>query len=136
MKIRVNMFPDLQGKVFEKVENLDNSALVFNGGTQDSSYVFFHEQDCCESVYIEDICGDLSDLESTPILNVEEVISNKYDTEDSPKPCTDYDSCTWTFYKFSTIKGSVTVRWFGESNGYYSESVDFGTYKEYLNRRG
>ncbi len=85
--------------------------LIFKNDQE--GFIFYHEQDCCESVEIEEIIGDLSDLENSPILRAEERIGND-----------DYSN-TWTFYEFATIKGSVTVRWLGSSNGYYSESVDF-----------
>lgn len=75
-----------------------------------------HEQECCEQVGLEDICGDMDDILGSPILLAEEV-SNKGETE--------WGTETWTFYKLSTIRGSVTLRFYGSSNGYYSESVDF-----------
>lgn len=84
-----------------------------------------HEQDCCEGVDIEDICGDVSDLLATPILEAEEVSSREAHPEGFVPP--EYlESFTWTFYKLATAKGRVTIRWFGQSNGYYSESVSFG----------
>ncbi len=86
------------------------------------SFHFYHSQDCCESVCIEDVCGDLDDLIDSPIVLAEEVYS-----DNEPVPAKGYtdDSYTWTFYRFGTPKGTVTVRWLGESNGYYSEGVDF-----------
>lgn len=86
-----------------------------------TEYKFYHSQDCCEYVRVYDIIGDLDDLVGSPLVLAEEV-SNKDD------PVTDFkpdESYTWTFYRFATVKGTVTVRWLGESNGYYSEDVSF-----------
>ena len=92
------------------------------------AYEMYHSQDCCESVTIEDICGELDDLIGAPILMAEEAFSRHNITPDgAPISTPQYqdDSFTWTFYKFATIKGYVTIRWHGTSNGYYSESVNF-----------
>jgi hypothetical protein len=110
------------GKVFTSVKNVGGTELVFENDTE--RYVFFHSQDCCEHVRIEDITGDLSDLEGVPLLRAEET-SNLFDIIKNIEREFD-ESGTWTFYKFATRKGYVDVRWLGESNGYYSESVDLG----------
>ena len=81
-------------------------------------YEFFHEQDCCEEVYLDDINGDLDDLVGNPILITEE----RTNRLDPPKDDNE-ESYLWTFYLLATIKGSVLMRWYGSSNGYYSESI-------------
>ena len=83
--------------------------------TNSSRFVFWHEQDCCESVEVEQVDGDVADLIGEPLLMAEEAVEESI-TED-------YESRTWTFYKFATAKGYVTVRWLGRSNGYYGERV-------------
>ena len=106
---------EMQGNTFGIVFE-DGERLIFENDTE--RYIFYHSQDCCESVYIESISGDLNDLIGVPLLLAEEVSS------DDEGPLNEYeDSYTWTFYKFATIKGYVDVRWYGSSNGYYSESV-------------
>ena len=105
------------GKVFTQVTGDPGSGQIVLSNDRES-YVFAHMQDCCEHVTVEDIAGDLQDLVGTPILVAEEV------TGTAPADYESTESCTWTFYKFATFKGWVDVRWLGESNGYYSESVD------------
>lgn len=111
-------FKDLEGKIFRKIDVVDEE-ICFR--TDDKVYVMLHHPDCCEHVYIEDICGDIDDLLDSPILLAEEAENPPF-SKDFPNENSD-ESFTWTFYKLSTIKGSVTIRWYGSSNGYYSESV-------------
>jgi hypothetical protein len=112
----------LVGVTLSKVENLDDEELIFTA-EDGRKWRMYHEQDCCESVRLEDIAGDLEDLVGTPIVEAYEDSSTE-----APEARVDErwgDSETWTFYRFRTIKGSVTLRWYGTSNGYYSESVYF-----------
>ena len=71
-----------------------------------------------------DIAGDLLDLIGRPILLAEEVIYERENPSGVEIPAYQ-DGFTWTFYKLSTMAGSVTIRWYGQSNGYYSERVTF-----------
>jgi len=116
------VFKDLEGKILLGIEGkVGDEEITFTTNTGER-YIMYHEQDCSESVTVEDICGDLNDLISTPILLAEETTSD-YNPEGVVKEC--QDSFTWTFYHLRTKKGTVTIRWYGESNGYYSEQVDF-----------
>jgi len=105
---------------------IGGSSITFESMAR-NRYVLYHEQDCCERVYVEDIVGNLQDLVGNPILRAEEINSEGVDPV---RPAGEDDSYTWTFYKLATIKGSVTIRFYGTSNGYYSESVNFGMEKE------
>jgi hypothetical protein len=110
----------LLGKVLDDVVvGSDYITFVCSDGQK---YQLYHSQDCCESVHIEEVIGDWEDLIGNPLTLVEE-------STNTDNPPEDADSFLWTFYKFATINGYVDVRWLGESNGYYSERVDFGRIK-------
>lgn len=110
-------FEELLGKTIIDIcgaePKSEHIAIICDDG---SKYLMYHEQDCCESVDVEDICGDITCLLNMPITKAEEV------TEEGDGK---WGTHTWTFYHLATVKGYVTIRWYGESNGYYSESVTF-----------
>jgi hypothetical protein len=80
-------------------------------------FKMFHEQECCENVYIEDINGNKQLKESI----FYELIEKKCDKDALDE---DDESFTWTFYTIKTSLGYLDIRWYGSSSGYYSENVD------------
>lgn len=106
------MMQEFIGKVFSRVVS-DGDSVRFYYADGPGGLELYHSQDCCESVYIESITGDLSDLEGEPITFADESTSNDPEAECG----------MWTFYKFATRKGWVDIRWYGSSNGYYSVRV-------------
>lgn len=108
-------FENLQGKTITYVEfrkGDQTDYLVFRD-SDNVHYKMYHDKDCCENVWLADQCGSWNDILNTPILSAHVIEAEQ---------CR---GCTWTFYTLVTVYGSMTLRWVGESNGYYSESVSF-----------
>lgn len=124
MRHKAIKITELVGLTMTKVESQGDEVYLHTDSGR--RFVMAHEQDCCESVGIESITGDLEDLVGSPILVAEESVSDDW-PDGAVRPWQskeEPDSYTWTFYKLATIKGWVDIRWYGESNGYYSESVE------------
>jgi hypothetical protein len=119
---------DISGLVGEVVQGIEQA---FDSGEVTAVYFItdraiwrmYHDQACSESVYLEDVNGDLAGLIGQRIVAAEESSS---DNHDDPRA---RSSETWTFYKLAAENGVyVTLRWWGSSNGYYSEDVDVERY--------
>ena len=123
----------LLGKTITSITLDDINEAMLIECSDGSTFVFYHEQDCCESVEIDDICGELEWLIGNPITLAEEIVQTDRDENNSGAKSTWDGSYTWTFYHLATIKGYVDIRWYGSSNGYYSESVSFVQIKEATN---
>lgn len=117
-------FSSLKGKTLASIHKEDEmqDALIFRT-VDDEVFIMSHYFDCCESVGIESIVGDLKDLIGSPITLAEKATSDAW--PDSMPKLDEWLTFTWTFYKLATIKGYVDIRWLGTSNGYYSEEVNF-----------
>ena len=113
-------FSDLLGHTIAQIEwrknwGYDRSDELIFTLEDGEKYKLYHDQDCCESVLIEDIAGDLESVLRSAI-QLAEVVSNSGGVVGD-------GTYTWTFYKLVTHFGTVTIRWYGTSNGYYSEEV-------------
>jgi hypothetical protein len=106
----------LKGRKIQSVDDSgDGVRLVFEHG----SLLLIHRQDCCENVYLDEVIGGtLTDLQGETLMEFGEATN-----ADEPEVESDYESYTWTFYRIATANEDITLRWFGESNGYYSESI-------------
>lgn len=119
----------LNGRRILDVVGLDKgSDEVYFTCADGSKWRMAHIPDCCESVAVEDVAGDVADLINASVIDARQEAG-----ETDPEgyvPGEYRDSYTWTFYVIQTDKGAVTIRWLGESNGYYGEGVDFECIRE------
>ena len=112
-------FSELKNMMFSNV--FRSEERIFFVGRE--SFLLEHDQDCCENVWIEDIIGELSDLENFEILMAEHaVVEAKIGEEGSFGYENELRESNW--FKLATLKGYVTIRFNGTSNGYYSVSAD------------
>lgn len=113
-------FHDLYGETIELIIVVGKRELIFK--TKYQTFLMTHTQDCCEDVQLEDVAGNWADLLGHPIVSTaEETTSLPVDNQ------SDYfsqSSFTWTYYSLQTCKGKVHLRWYGTSNGCYSEKVN------------
>lgn len=112
-------FSELQGLALQDfvVSEGGDQIEISAGGRR---FVLEHDQGCCESVVVESISGDWKRA-------IGEVVTEAVENHNQELPKKDqYDeSWTWTFYTIRTHSATIVIRWYGTSNGYYSEGVDF-----------
>ncbi len=114
---------DLFMRVIKSIEGLEEGSnkvvITFIDG---SSIIQMHDRDCCEVVEVKQVDNDPTKFIGAVVYKLDEkVLSNEgilgYSEES-------FDSLTATFYTLKTSKGYLDWHWYGESNGYYSETVD------------
>ena len=116
--VNANVISKLAGRKLVDVAGLEVGSDQVDFVCEDGyAFRLYHSQDCCESVNITDIDNDIDNYKGATILSAEEVQGETGNDEYG-------NTYTWTFYKIETDRGGIFIRWYGESNGYYSESVD------------
>lgn len=121
---KIEQFSDLIGETLKSVKGeVGGDEIIFE--LEDGrEFRLYHSQDCCESVYVESVVGNLLlELVGSPLVVADESVGEDPEGYEAEKYCESY---TWTFYRLMTASASSVIRFYGTSNGYYSESVSFG----------
>lgn len=111
---------DLEGRTIESTEiGRDWLNIFCEDGTQ---WQLFHRQDCCESVNFKDTQGDPAELIGKKILKA---YTDRGSESNSWWDTSNSESSTWEEFTLEASGVKVTWRSAGESNGYYSETMNF-----------
>ena len=105
---------DMVGKTVTDIDvdrETNRILFTFDDGRQ---MMFYHDQDCCEFVRITSASGFLCEMRGR-VESVEVDIKSSGD---------DDGHRTETTYNFRIGTDAAIVQWIGDSNGYYSESVN------------
>ena len=125
-------FSDLVGQTITAIKVDEYKSAIDFTLSNGEIYSLYHAQECCENVAIEDICGNLDDLINSPILLAEKLPMLML-LKSLPKKTiriTGMNVRNGPSINWLPFKGYVTIRWYGESNGYYSTSVSWGMWKK------
>jgi len=102
---------ELVGRTITEIIGLEKGDAQILFKTDQDKYGMAHMHECCEVVTVEEIAGDPEWLLNSPVTR-------------ASADCYDDAAGTSTFYRFSTVKGTVTIRWYGESmSGCYGETA-------------
>lgn len=103
--------PWLLGFTLSAVEHNDDDEVITFTRTDGVQVKMYHEQECCEHVWIEEIHGDLQALIGHPLTTAEVYTRDGGESEDG-------DDRMFTFYRIGNERHLTTIRWCGESHHY------------------
>lgn len=127
-KKQLETMKKIEGYIIISINGLEKGSDRVSIVTTNGTLTMYHLADCGEEVSLDDFEGDLSDLVGKVVVSAEVVIDPETGDPNHEKivknhPRSD-DSETWTFYTIRTTGGDLWMRWFGTSNGYYSEYAE------------
>lgn len=111
----------LKGETIKSILGLEKHSPEVHIYTESGKiFNLYHAQDCCETVELYDFDIEPNELDGALVTDAY-LETNQDDSSELERG---FDCFTWSFYRIVTNKGTLCMRWLGESNGYYSESVD------------